>query len=174
MPHSGATGQGIINAIVSPQTYKMPMNEPTLTPEQLEKQKVDEIISRLACLMLATSKFKSVVQKHADKLRGQILAGCNDQQTRDAFLDSRNILTELASLLARCQDRKQLAKALSYLKALSAGDVRIAEDDPRENIMRDHLAAYLITHSEWAGGILEDELTEIINIVRFVGVDPIG
>ncbi|MEZ0484325.1 hypothetical protein [Fibrella aquatica] len=163
------------------------MNEPKLNPidapiasvtsqptdKQTEKRITSEILERLAVLLVADSPMRSAVQQHADKLRGKILAALKDQLTRDAFLDSRKILVELAKLLTRCQNRDQLAKALNYIKSLNTGDVMITANDPREEAMRNRLRDYLLDHSEWVGFILEDELDEIINIVRFVGFDPI-
>ncbi len=147
---------------------------PNLTPlsaRQLEKQTTTEILERLAILLLAESPLRTQYQAHADKLRGNILAALPDPKTRQAFLDSRNILTELATLLTRCQDRTQLARALSYIKALNAGEVLIAQDDPRESEMRKRVDQFM--RQRFSSWLTEEELTELINMVRFVGHDPL-
>lgn len=93
-----------------------------MTEQQAEKTLVSEILNHLAFLIMAEQPVKSNVKEMADRYRAQLLANEN-VVNRAAFTGSRDIVVELARLLGRCEDRAMLSRTLSYLKALSLGEV---------------------------------------------------
>lgn len=136
---------------------------PLTNPNAIEKTLVAHILNHLGALIIAKSPLKSKAQAEADRYRGQLLASLDDEQ-RKPFLDSREIIVELAHLLAKSTDRAMLGKTLAYIKSLSQGEVMIVADDTADTAMRKRLATYLENNSYYIP--LNDELTDIINIVR--------
>ena len=138
------------------------MAPPTISNET-EKLLVAEILNHLGHLIIAKSPLKSAAQKAADEYRGKLLSRLDSDQ-RKPFLESREIVVELAKLLATCQDRAMLGRTLAYLKSLSQGEVMIVADDTADAAMRERLHRYL--YEEFCVNDTEEDLTNIINIVR--------
>ncbi len=98
-----------------------------MTEQQAEKTLTSEILNHLAFLIMAEQPVKSNVKEMADRYRAQLLAS-EKVVNRAAFTASRDIIVELARLLARCESRAMLSRTLSYLKALSQGEVLTIEE----------------------------------------------
>ncbi|WP_288425906.1 hypothetical protein [uncultured Spirosoma sp.] len=105
-----------------PAISKAPMTE-----QQAEKTLTSEILNHLAFLIMAEQPVKSKVKEMADRYRAQLL-GSETAVNRAAFTASRDIIVELARLLARCESRAMLSRTLAYLKALSQGEVLTIEE----------------------------------------------
>lgn len=139
------------------------MATPTTTKAEAEKLLVAEILTHLGHLLIAKSPIKSAAQKAADEYRGKLLSLLDTDQ-RKPFLESREIVVELAKLLATCQDRAMLGRTLAYLKSLSQGEVMIVADDTADEAMRERLSLFLVACFGLA--TTTEDLNDIINIVR--------
>jgi len=139
------------------------MATPTITKAKTETLLVAEILTHLGHLLIAKSPIKSAAQKAADEYRGKLLSLLDSDQ-RKSFLQSREIVVELAKLLATCPDRATLGRTLAYLKSLSQGEVMIVADDTSDAAMRERLSLFL----DACFGFIatEEDLSDIIMIVR--------
>lgn len=128
-------------------------------PNLIEKTLVSEILHSLAYLLLAESPNKSKVKDAAERYRGQLMASL-DADRRKPFLLTRDIIIELAGMLAGCQDRDELGKLTTYLRSINKGDFMFVAE-PKVGMGED-LLDYLKT--EFGIDATEKQLNDIINI----------
>lgn len=89
---------------------------------------VSALLSRMAIRLLATDPSRDQLQKREDAHWNRLRTQLPEDEIKPIETAAR-IMSLLAGKLIDCQDVRQVELSLSYVKALVAGEVMIAEDE---------------------------------------------
>jgi phosphoenolpyruvate carboxylase len=89
---------------------------------------VHYLLTQLTYMMLAKSPVKDAMQKAAEKHEGQLRAQLNQEQFEPIGV-MRDVIDELARMLADCTSVESLQQAHGYIKALNEGQVLLVKQD---------------------------------------------
>ncbi|GAB3990461.1 hypothetical protein GCM10028807_17680 [Spirosoma daeguense] len=98
--------------------------QPTpVTPANKNKVILNTHLQELALLILAELPIKGIISEAANKSRGRILADLRNNDERQLYLASRDVILEFGRQLAKCESPEMLAKVLQIIQGITEGSV---------------------------------------------------
>ncbi|GAB3753883.1 hypothetical protein [Spirosoma pomorum] len=139
-------------------------NTPANNVVEAEKMLVATILTHIGHLLIAKSPVKSKAKEEAERYRGQLLSKMTSEE-RTPFLQTREIIVELVTLLAKSQTREILGKVMTYLRQLNKGEIYLVDEPDEAGIKRKLGEFFERQNIEFNDAALSEIIRIVVNVI---------